>query len=424
MLRRLVGAVRYLVTGDIKSAQNGSAGASVAEIIPPASTNLPVKTLVEIRDDTLHIEAGENRDPIALLANPDSFAGLDEETRLELTRKIARLVPMLAETQQEQLLRHVYKTLQTLAQDQVGRIRRVIAQEFRQRGDAPLDLIHQLALDKDISVAGPILEYSPLLTEQDLLEIIAQCPLPGMLAAIAHRQNISTDITGALVHNVKQSGFNEGNMTVITALLENKSATIEEDVLESVIDEAPQFPSWHPALVDRPELTVRMVNKIGRFVSAVLLEKMQQRGVIKPNNRNRILQQIAKRMNTPRLDWEKEADHRAYRMFTEGKLSVEQILEAIEKGEKEFAVSATTILAHIPKKIVKDILASDDPRAIVSLAWKTGMGMRDAIIYQLKFAKIHYTKIIYAKNGTDYPLTIPQMERLLQKYESKLIWSS
>ena len=57
-------------------------------------------------------------------------------------------------------------------------------------GRAP-EIIKGLALDDELVVSGPVLEFSPVLTDDDLLEIIEKGPVKGGLGAIARRSRVN-----------------------------------------------------------------------------------------------------------------------------------------------------------------------------------------------------------------------------------------
>ena len=79
------------------------------------------------------------------------------------------------------------EVLEILVRDQVTRVRQVIAEALKDVVDVPPDDHPALAHDAEIAVAAPVLECSPLLTDDELLESSAIAPIPGALAAIARR---------------------------------------------------------------------------------------------------------------------------------------------------------------------------------------------------------------------------------------------
>lgn len=379
-----------------------------------------VKTDIEIRSDGIHVDNG-NGEPqvIPLNARGFSLAEIDEDIRYQIARKISLLVPEIGGYKQEQLLKHVFRVLFLLAEDQMPRVRQMIAEELRDSHNAPPEIIRKLAWDEELDVAAPILEFSPLLGDADLLEIIANSDIPGVIEAVSRRKEVSSDITSAIVQNVTRSRVTEDDARIINNLLENKRARFKEETLEIILDEAPNYEIWHASLIDRPEMTTRAINKIARFVSEALIMEMEDRGMITKELGQNLTQAIASRLYNPHIDREKEADRLAVDLFTQGTLDAQYVMAALDGGEREFVISALSLLSETPKSATKSIIDSQDPKAMTALAWKAGVPMREAIQLQLKLAKIHYSKLLYAREGKDYPMSEKEMKSILNGFVKK-----
>lgn len=398
-----------------------------AEILPPASQSQLImkdvytnaegsKTAIELRSNALTLESDSGESHTIPLDSINALEQVDDDVRAQIARKISLLLPALAESKKDQLLHHVFHVLMLLAEDQLPRVRRMIAEELRDSYAAPPELIRKLAWDEELEVAAPVLEFSPLLGDADLLEIISHSDIPGVMEAISRRREVSGDVTDAIIRNITHSKISKEDARIISALLANKGAKFREDTLEIIVDEAPRYEIWHSALIDRPELTTRTINKIARFVSKALIMEMEGRGMITSELGHNLTQAIASRLHNPHIDREKEADRQVIDLFTQGTLDGHYVMAALDNGEREFVISALSLLADIPKSVTKKLVESDDPKAVTALSWKAGIPMREAIQLQLKLAKIHYTRILYAREGMDYPLDEPTMQKLLRRY--------
>ena len=82
--------------------------------------------------------------------------------------------------------------------------------------NAPNNVIHTLAVDDEIAIAGPVLSLSDRLTTQDLVQIAMAKGQPHLLA-ISRRSCLSESLTDVLVER--------GDTQVITALAENEART-------------------------------------------------------------------------------------------------------------------------------------------------------------------------------------------------------
>jgi len=108
----------------------------------------------------------------------------NDEVRCDLALKIGRLVPNISETESEKLQELTFQVLETLANDNLTRVRQIVAEEIKRADNIPQNIIDQLAKDVELIVAAPILEYSPLLSDDDLMEIIQTGSTSGAISAI------------------------------------------------------------------------------------------------------------------------------------------------------------------------------------------------------------------------------------------------
>ncbi|HUH86099.1 MAG TPA: DUF2336 domain-containing protein, partial [Stellaceae bacterium] len=140
--------------------------------------------------------AGNEATPV----QADLLLARDRElaVRVDLAQKIARLAPGIDKEGHERLRKMTQEVLELLLRDQAVRVRQVIAETLKDVADAPPDLIRRLAHDAEIAVAAPVLECSPLLTDDDLLELIGDRPISGALGAIARRPSVAAPVADAI----------------------------------------------------------------------------------------------------------------------------------------------------------------------------------------------------------------------------------
>ena len=89
----------------------------------------------------------------------------DDDVRLELSRKIGRLLPDLSPAATTKIRELTIETLEKLAADRLPQIRQIVAEEICDSDWIPPKVIYKLARDSELLVCGPILEYSPLLSD-------------------------------------------------------------------------------------------------------------------------------------------------------------------------------------------------------------------------------------------------------------------
>ncbi|HUH83394.1 MAG TPA: DUF2336 domain-containing protein [Stellaceae bacterium] len=134
-------------------------------------------------------------------------------------------------------------------------VRLVLAESVKASRDLPGDVL--LALARDIAmVAAPVLEHSPLLTDDDLLPM-AQRATTAHRLAIAGRRGISGRLAAALCRL--------GERAVILRLLANDGATLTPETLDELLDHYPDDDALDAAIGRRRVLPVSIGSRrLGR----------------------------------------------------------------------------------------------------------------------------------------------------------------
>src|SRR6185312_12680758 len=235
----------------------------------------------------------------AVAANPLTPASInrtlaedsEEDVRAELAQKIARLMPGLATEENAETVALTIATLEVLARDSAVRVRSILADEIKHLDCIPRDVALRLAKDMEEAVAAPVLEYSPLLSDADLIEIIACGQVQQALCVIARRQRVSEEVSDALVQSL--------DVPAIAALLVNPNALIRKATLETIIAQAEEIQGWHLPLVLRADLSARAIRRIGGFVGAALLEQLMARGDLSETTRSHLSRRLRARLEQP-----------------------------------------------------------------------------------------------------------------------------
>src|SRR5208337_4187658 len=110
----------------------------------------------------------------------------------------------------------------------------------------PKYVIKALARDVEI-VAAPILEYSPLLSDADLIEIISTAQASYALLAIAKRKPLRPSVADAIATAL--------DVPAVAALLMNSGARIRNQTLDKIVQHAQNIRDWHLPLVLRNDLS-------------------------------------------------------------------------------------------------------------------------------------------------------------------------
>lgn len=154
-----------------------------------------------------------------------------------------------------------------LLKDTEVKVRKAIAEQLSHCPHAPRDIIMKLAQD-DVEVAMSVLEYSYVLTEDDLIEIVKSTKEVLKLTAIARRDNISENLSNQLL-----STHNE---LVLASLFKNRGAALSETSLNHSWEIIVASGSLLETLVHRGGLPLTIAEKLFFAVSDELKRKLSK----------------------------------------------------------------------------------------------------------------------------------------------------
>jgi len=403
---------------------------------PDPAVRLELAQRQDVRPEILYFlaidEATDVRRAIAANISTPSQAHLllandaDEEVRAQLADKVARLLPSMPEDEAGAAREYAVQTVELLARDELTRIRAILSQALKSAVNVPHHVVKQLALDVELIVSAPVLEFSPLLTDEDLREIVEGAAQSGALSAIARRVGLSSGVSDAIVAT--------RDVSAVAALLANDSAQIREETLDLILDAAPSVEAWHEPLVQRPNLPGAAAKRIAGFVAQSLLSRLMARSDLPAEALAEIKTVMQKRLNValpeePAAEGlgaagkEKEKDPSS--AMAEAEAAVKKLLklnkldndvmqDAIERLDRNFVLQALAQAGKAPVPVVQRALESRNGRLITALVWRAKFSMRTAVMVQRDIAKVPPKQMLNARNGTDYPLGKGELEEQLK----------
>lgn len=327
----------------------------------------------------------------------------DDDVRSELARKIARLMPDLSADEADHLRVLTLETLEALAHDQEARVRAILAEGIKTLACIPKRIVTLLAHDVEAIVAGPILQYSPLLSDTDLMEIIASAKADETLKAIASRSPLSANLADAIVGSL--------DIPAVAALLLNPRAEIREKTLDKIIAEAEGVRALQQPLVLRVDLSPRAIRRIASFVGSELIEQLAQRHQLDEDTARQLKKELRLRLEragTPAISAEKAVSDVATARKA-GTLDESFVIAAAEAGRKETVILALSEIAHVPHEIVRKMLAAGSARPITALVWHAGLPMRAAFRIQTQVMHLPAEEILPARGGIAFPMSEDEM---------------
>lgn len=339
----------------------------------------------------------------------------DHEVRIGMAEKIALLAPGLTSDEQDAIRIMTYQALGILARDQMTRVRQIVSETLKDVTDAPPEVILQLAHDAELVVSAPVLEFSPVLSVDDLLEIIASKPVNGALKAVSRRHHIGEAVSDAISES--------DDHDAIAELLGNNSAQIREETLDHLIDRAVDVESLQNPLVKRVRLPAGAAGRLAHFVADSLLDILTAREDLDPATAKEVRSIVARRLNQDAA--ERVAAIPAARMkevrelHAANTLDADRLNSALQSGDIDFAAAALVLLSGLSERAVMMVISRRDVRGVIAIAWKAKLEPWLLEQLQLKLCRIPTHMVISPPRGRKFPLGDKEMAHQLTLIENQ-----
>jgi len=231
---------------------------------------------------------------------------------------------------------------QVMVHDAEERVRIALSDSLKDNPDIPHDVA--VALANDVAgVAAPMLEFSDVLTDEDLKEIITSQGADSQIA-IARRENLSADLSDAIVDN-------SDSEEVIAALVSNEGADLKEDTMGKVMDKYSEVASVNDSLAGRVQLPIGVAERLVSLVSENVRDHLITRHEMTPNMVMDLFLSARERATVSLLgDGADVMDVRRLveQLHAHGRLTETLIFRAICMGDMVFFEAALAKLCNIP----------------------------------------------------------------------------
>lgn len=268
-------------------------------------------------------------DVVRLLTDPSGNA------RAETAGKIAASFNSGALSESERKIAE--EIFRLMVRDAEVRVREALAQNLKKSPGVPREVALALAKDVD-SVAEPILKFSEVLTDADLVEII-RTQGSAKQVAVASRARVSENVSSALVET--------DNEAAVQTLVANKGAAISEASLRKVVATFGAKEGVQAAMIGRPKLPVTVAERLMTVVSEKIRADLVKRHDLAPelaaslllSSRERAVLGLASKAE------EQDVEGLVQQMRAHGRLTPSIILRAAVMGDMVFFEAAMAALA-------------------------------------------------------------------------------
>lgn len=195
------------------------------------------------------------------------------QKRSEVARDLSNLCLADKESLSDAELATFFDILCALIGDVELEVRAKLAEQFAARDDVPRDLIMFLAGD-EIVVAYPVLVFSELLDDEDLMRLVREKARDHHLA-LTQRYWLSPDVSEALVQT--------GDTSVVVSLLRNDNAELYPETEEGLVRQCRDRIEYREPLARREDLSPALAAKLYVWVGDVLRDHIIGRFNFEPD---------------------------------------------------------------------------------------------------------------------------------------------
>lgn len=190
-----------------------------------------------------------------LLSDPSA------EARAGTAAKVAQAFDSSQMSEAERSLAN--QIFRVMAKDAVLMVRKTLASHLKSNPDIPRDIA--LAMARDVEeVSLPVLEFSKVLSDRDLIEIVRTSSVDKQ-KAVARRETVSTDVANALIDHGKSA-------SVVAELMNNKGAILGEKEYAKALKKHGDDPAVANSVASRPQLPITIAERVVNMVSERLRE--------------------------------------------------------------------------------------------------------------------------------------------------------
>ena len=253
----------------------------------------------------------------------------------------------------------MHEILRRLARDVEMAIRIALAERLADDTTAPHDLILLLADDK-IEVARPLILRSPLLTETDVLRMIAEHS-EAHQAAVAGRANIGEPVTEALANSEAES--------VLVALVRNATAKISTLTFETLVEKSRKIESLQEPLAHRPDLPPVLATRMCEWVTDALKTYIVKNYTIAPERLTDAMSEAETLIKsepaaTPQAATGESAQKLIEKLAISGQLRAGFLLRVLHQGQIDLFDLAFARLLNIPLAEQRHKFYETGPKAV------------------------------------------------------------
>lgn len=308
--------------------------------------------------------------------------GETAESRASVAHRLCRRISLDVLSEQER--DYAQDIIRILARDTAELVRRTLAVTLRNSPVLPREIAVKLARDVE-TVALPILESSPVFTDEDLVELVLSAS-QSKQEAIAGREDVPVSVSEAIAEHAA--------VQAVRRLADNEGAELSDKAFTDALGRFGDDPDLQTALVRRnfvpPHIAEKMVSLVSGQVFDMLVNRHElpaQMAIdLAAGARERatvdLVEQAGRREDLPRF---------VAQLNLNGRLSHSLITRALCMGHMSFVEHALAELSGVPHQRVWLMIHDAGPLGLQAVFDRAGLPRKHLQVFRAAVGVFHET---------------------------------
>lgn len=207
-------------------------------------------------------------------------------------------------------------------------VRRGLSERLGSADWLPVDLVRMLAYD-EIDIAAPVISASPLLGDNDLLNILATSTTDHRLQ-IALRPGLAAKVSAAIIDT--------NEPLLLTALASNTHAQLPEDGMERLVDSSQRIVGIRGPLAEHPLLDLAQAERLYRWVGDSLKQALCERFPNHVETLRQAMDDTVQQLQDART---------ALKLHDSGRLTPASLMRFLREKKQNLFMESLSLLAEI-----------------------------------------------------------------------------
>jgi uncharacterized protein (DUF2336 family) len=300
--------------------------------------------------------------------------------------------------------------MRAMLQSAAVKVRQIVAETLKDSEMLPHDIAMALASDVE-SVALPVLQFSSVLTDEDLIQVV-QSGTAAKQIAVAQRPEVSSDVAEALIHT--------DNTVAVSHLISNPGARLNENQIVRAADKFGSDARFTEALQQRGNVPVSVAERLVAFTVERLRPYLAQHTDLSETAVNQLImrtrEQATVDLRDPHFPAE-EALELVEHLASVHRLTPSLILRAVCVGDIGIFEAAMSVLGNVPIHNARTLIHDSGNLGLQSIYQRTGLPESYLPAFRVALAVANETELDGgAFDRERYRRTM--IERILTQFEA------